>query len=110
MNWSAIYNQAVSAGKKAAHEYNAKLPPEAQRGLDCGFVWVTVHPAHGPFIAWCRANGKGDKGYRGDWQFWYYEFDDTNTQSIDVHTAAARAFAFALAEHGIRADIGSRMD
>lgn len=61
----------------------------------------------------------GDKGYPRGWQWWkpgkwpskaeagvsaMYE------QDMDFHVAAARAFQQVLADHGINATVGSRLD
>ena len=106
---SEIFETACQAGKNAAVAANAKLPPEGARGFDCGFAWVIVKPAKGPFVAWCKANGKGKKGYNGGWQFWYSLFS-VGTQSVSVHVEAAEAFAAVLRKYGIEAVTDSRLD
>lgn len=110
MDYAELYTQAREAANKAAHEYNATLPPEQQRGLDCGFAWVKVFPARGPFITWCKKNGHGSNGYGGGWEFWYSKLHDIPTQSVTVHEIACNAFAKVLKEAGIAAYSGSRLD
>lgn len=104
-----IFYEAQQAGYKAANEFNATLPPESQRGFDCGFAWVTVHPAKGPFVKYCKENKLGSKAYKGGWEFWYSLFS-TNTQSVGVHEKAATAFCNVLRAHGLTAYVGSRLD
>lgn len=106
---SQIYSEAKAAGFLAATEYQATLPPEGHRGLDCGFAWVIVRPARGPFVTWCKNNQHGRKGYEPGWHFWYSEFS-IGTQSVSVHEKAAEAFAAVLRKHGIEAHVGSRLD
>lgn len=104
-----IYSEAQAAGFAAANSHNS-LPPDAARGFDCGMAWVTIKPARGAFVKWCRENKKGDNGCHGGWVFWYSEFDNANTQSVSVHEASAEAFAAVLNKHGIKAEAGSRLD
>ena len=94
-------------------------------GGACGFAWVTVRPATGPFVAWCKkqkalaiANGTragtadityGSKAWNGGWQFW--NPGGWGGQSIDVKEAGAVAFRNVLAmELGLNAETGSRLD
>jgi hypothetical protein len=103
-----IFAAAEAAAYVAAAVANAKLPPEDQRGLDCGFAWVSVRPARGKFVNWCRKNNVGSKAYSGGWQFWCSKY--TNSQSIGVKEAAAKAFRDVLVANDINADVGSRYD
>lgn len=103
-----IYEEAEAAAIAAAKAHDAQLPPEAQRGLDCGFAWVEVRPARGAFITWCRKNGKGSKHWRSGWQFWNPSHH--GTQSIGTKVAGARAFAEVLRKYGIDASVDSRLD
>lgn len=127
-----ILATARGAAFKAARAADAKLPPEKNRGLDCGFAWVVVKPARGPFVTWCKRqleadaykthaqnNGRASMEAQamyghlreyggGGWEFWCTGF--YNTQSISVHRAAAEAFAHALMENDIQAEVGSRLD
>jgi hypothetical protein len=105
---SEIYAEAVAAAAAAANAENAKLPPEQMRGLDCGFAWVVVKPARGPFVSWCKKNGCGRSHHAGGWCFW--SPGKANTQSMSVHQAGAEAFAEVLKAHGINADADYRYD
>lgn len=106
----AIFEEAVAAGQAAAQKYNESLGDENARGFDCGFAWVTVRPARGPFVKWCKENSHGSSAYGGSWQFWYSVFSDRTTQSVSVHEVGATAFAAVLIKHGIVAAVGSRLD
>jgi hypothetical protein len=105
-----ILDEAEKAAKAAALAKNAQLPPEQSRGFDCGFAWVVVRPARGPIVTVARKLGKG---HRRDYGGGGWEFPCSNfapTQSIEVHVAAAEAFAGVLRSHGIEASTGSRLD
>lgn len=106
-----IFVAAETAAIAAAAAEHAKLPPEQQRGFDCGFGWAVVKPARGPFINWCRANGKGyKKDYGGGgWCFWSPAHAHY-TQSVSVHYAGAVAFAEVLTANGLNAYADQRLD
>lgn len=113
MNYEKILAEAHAAAKAA------QVGMVEGRGLDCGFAWVVVD-GQDALARYCRAEIKrqggerqasrnlGSKGYPRGWQFW--KPGDFNGQSIGVHEAGARAFRDKLAEYGIRADVGSRLD
>lgn len=115
-----LFEAAIAAAQAAANAQNALLPPEAQRGFDCGFAWVTVKPAVGPFVTWCKKQIKevgersaeahkfGSRGYAGGWTF--HCPGSLRTQSISVHQAAAEAFAKVLNDNGLDAHVASRLD
>ncbi len=94
---------------------------EGRGGLDCGFAWVQVTPARGPFINWCKAQIKalggpnaagvriyGSKHWESGWLFW--SPGRHAGQSVHIHLAGARAFAEVLREYGITARAYSRLD
>lgn len=105
-----IYQEARAAAIAASIAHDATLPPETTRGFDCGFAWVTVKPARGEFIKYCKSNKLGHKKeYEGGgWLFWHP--GEHPTQSIGTHEAGARAFAAVLVKHGLVAFAGSRLD
>lgn len=92
---------------------------ENQMALNCGFAWVTVDGTDG-LARYCRnaikaaggehkaPRGLGSKGYPRGWQFW--KPGSFNGQQVDIHEAGAHAFRDKLAEYGIRAEAGSRLD
>ena len=111
-----IFNEASEAAQKATNEYIAKYGDGA--GTMCGFAWVDVSPARGPFVNWCKKAGKahGDRGGNmhgrpgtyGGWTFW--NPSRNYTQSVDAKEVGARAFAQVLQSYGINASVDSRLD
>jgi hypothetical protein len=121
MNAEAIFTEATTAAQEAVRLEVAR-EPEDMNAFDCGFAWVTVKPARGPFVSWCKKQAQaqktapalslpfdyGDNAYGGGWQFWkpgYFQ-----GQSIRIHEVGARAFAQVLVQHGIEAHVGMRLD
>lgn len=77
----------------------------------CGFAWVRIRPARGKFVAWCKANGIGHKGYYGGWEVASWEFGaGRSSQSYQRAYAAAAAAARVLASYGITAYEDGRLD
>lgn len=129
MDFQKILDEAHAAAAAAQ-----KGMVENPNAFDCGFAWVTID-GKDPLARFCRKQLKrikheenekgyglqeayaavrraeqiyGDKGYPRGWQFW--KPGGSQAQSIGIHEAGARAFRDKLAEHGIRADVGSRLD
>jgi len=119
---AAIYAEACEAGKVASlytkppkflvgtavglsDEIDFKQPTYIMEGL-CGFAWVNISPARGPFVTYLKKIGVGHKGYYGG-----YEVSmRSGGQSIDKKEAEARAFVDVLAKYGIEASVQSRLD
>lgn len=98
---------------------------ENPTAFDCGFAWVTID-GNSPLARFCRKRIKvaekesgilgrnnaqrlyGDKDYPKGWCFW--KPGGSQAQSVHIHVTGANAFRDKLAEHGIRADVGSRLD
>lgn len=72
----------------------------------CGFAWVHISPARGPFVSWCKKNELGHNAYKGGWDIWIGEFG----QSIARKEAYAAAAAEVLRKYGINAYANSRLD
>ena len=72
----------------------------------CGFAWINIYPARGPFVSWCKKNGVGNKAYGGGYKIGVRE----GGQSMERKEAFARAFAEVLQSYGLKANAGSRMD
>ena len=110
-DYALIWAAAKLAGQIAAEAENCRLPPESQRGLDCGFAWVSF-PGNTQFGRWAKKTGVASKGYPSGLQIWYSKIHDIGTQSVSVHEAACRAARDALA-HGLQTStisMGSRLD
>lgn len=114
-----IFKAAQDAARKAVQDEVAR-EPENPYAFDCGFAWVIVKPATGPFVNWCKrqidAVGErsreafqyGSKAYEGGWQFW--QPGEFSGQSVHIHKVGADAFAKVLRDHGLKAHVGSRLD
>lgn len=79
----------------------------------CGFAWVRIKPARGPFVKFLEANkiGRRDE-YAGGWYIPSYQtlnFNDMS-QSMQRKEAACDAFADVLYRNGVNAWSESRMD
>lgn len=125
MTPQSIYEEAHAAGCKAWEEctpnavvfgqakniFSNEMVPGTESICtegNCGFAWVIVRPARGPFIKYCKENKIGFKhvypgwyiGARGPW----------DSQSIDRKEAYSNAFAVVLQENDIKCSVGSRLD
>ena len=124
MNYQELYQRAHQAGMEAG---NAAAPvpmvvgsPSSPLGNDidprqpvyyvadgvCGFAWVHLDKAVGPFVKWLKDSRKGHKAYGKGYDIWVGEFG----QSMQRKESYARAFAAVLREAGIDAYCASRMD
>lgn len=107
-----LHDKACEAARAAAVAQNAKLGPEASRGLDCGFAWVVA-----PKVKLSTKLGKemAGLGYRKIWSpakgvyLWYSDLS-VPTQSVSVHEAACRAYVEAMKPAGVEMYVGSRLD
>lgn len=114
MDYEKIWDDAQAAAKKAADEVGARMDD----GGSCGYAWVSIRPARGPFIAWLKrknAYRRDDPygspfGYRPGWQVW--NPGNYRGQCLCAKEAGARAFAEALRAAGIPGEIWdeSRVD
>lgn len=122
------FETILSEAHDAARAAVIAKGPENMNAFDCGFAWVTLHPATHPLARHCRASLKrirekdaghgtlsqmagriyGDKGYPNGWQWW--EPGDFRGQAIGHHLAGAHAFRDVLLRYGINAEVGSRYD
>jgi len=116
-----ILDEARDAARLAVAEASKKFPEMAGA---CGFAWVRIDGTEG-LARHCRKmrNSEvasdprfrneynrryGNKGYPNGWQFW--NPGDHMGQRVDIKEAGAAAFRDVLANYGIRADSGSRLD
>lgn len=108
-----IWNETKAAAQRAAQVENLGFAQsERHRGFDCGFAWITIRPARGPFVKWLKANGIARGSYDGGSGagIWYSQLHDVPTQSVSVHQKAVVAAAEVLKRYGINATTGSRLD
>ncbi len=133
MDFDSIWKEAEEAGAKAIKDFSdTHGHDERAGGFDsgaCGFAWITIRPARGKFVNWCKAQNKtataiasekhgrtypvktfGDNGWNGGWVLWSPGAKKYRGQSVDTYEVAARGFAGVLRKHGIDAHVGSRLD
>lgn len=79
-------------------------------GYPCGFATVTIRPARGEFVKWCKENKIGRIGYNGGWTLSSYECSSFKGQNMYVKEDGCRAFADFLKAHGLKASVTTRMD
>ena len=99
-----VYQAARHAAKVASA---AHLQLNGDRDA-CGFAWITITPARGPFVAYLKSKGIGRKGCHGGWQIW--NPSEAATQAITAKEVGAQAFANVLKRAGVKAYADSRMD
>lgn len=118
-NFEAILTEAREAAETAIRNAD-----DSHGCGPCGFAWVSVKPARGKFVNFCRssrdamsvigehraARNYGDNGYPTGWDFWMPGRDATRHQGIHLFEAGASAFASVLMRHGIKCQVGSRLD
>jgi len=81
----------------------------------CGFANVSIHPARGNFVKFCKNNGIGDNGFRGGYRISYYDIMPQDhqyrmTQSMSIKEEACDAFANELKKYGMTVYSESRAD
>ena len=97
-----ILSEATFAANAAAEEA-AKLIPEGQ--IYCGSAWLTIRPARGPFVAYLKKIGRGERGDYGGYTLTIRLAKDT--QQLAIREAAQRAAKLVLAEYGIKAFVNT---
>lgn len=98
-----IYKAARTAG-------NAAIAGKAD-GYPCGFAWLNIKPARGPFIKYLKDNriGRSDS-YYGGYSLSSYDCCSFNGQNMDVKEDGVQAFAYVLRENGVAATVHTRID
>ena len=100
----AIYCEAYKAAETAVTYAFVEFGGEPNY---CGFSWVKIRPARGPFVAFCKRHKLGDNGAYGGWEF---SLDVYRGQSMDIKDAGTRAFSEVLRSYGIKASTITRAD
>lgn len=128
-DFTAIFKKAQEAAEAAAQavtppsflvgtavglsdEIDYSQPTYILEGL-CGFAWINIKPARGPFVTWLKKQGIGrTDSYEGGYRISSSDLAPSTqrTQSVDRKEAAAEAFAKVLRSYGISAYAGSRLD
>ena len=99
-----IYRDALEAANQVRDSH--------QEHSYCGFAWVTIRPARGPFVKYLKQKDIGRRDdYAGGYKLWTGEYcTDYYGQSMDKKEAMAAAFVKVLRDNGINANVGSRAD
>jgi len=100
-----IYREAHSNAMVACQRHIDENPDQ---WYPCGFAWVDIKPARGPFVAFLKVNKIGHIGTYGGWCV--YNPSDNMTQWMDAKYIGALAFAQTLQRYGINATAVSRID
>jgi len=106
-----MFDNARNRAIEAVDAYTAKHGEP----LYCGFANVSIHPARGRFVKFCKNNGIGDSGFRGGYRISYYDIMPKDhqyrmTQSMSIKEIACDAFANELEKYGMRVYSESRAD
>ena len=114
LNAASVQEAAI---RKIIEEGLAKAAVAAQALIDanpgtwfpCGFSWVSVKPARGPFVKVMKDMGVGKTDeYEGGFSIWNPSRNPT--QWMDAKVEGARVFAEHLRLHGVKAVARSRID
>lgn len=102
----AIVDEALTLASNAANKYLGDIGGDQ---YPCGFAWVKIRPARGPFVKYLRDAHLGETdSYEGG--FRVYNPSKNHCQNMDAKMEGARAFAGHLKKHGIDAYAASRID
>ena len=110
MDPAEIFGNACLKARYAVDEFTAKHGEP----MYCGFANISIHPARGPFVTWCKKMEIGSNGYGGGWRISYYDMMNgqpyCHTQSMDIKEIGCQAFANVLKKYGMTAYMESRAD
>lgn len=102
---AAIIDAAFAAAEQATADYISKNSEH----YPCGFAWVNIKPARGPFVTALKKMGAGKTDdYSGGFHIW--NPSKNYTQCMDAKEAGSRAFAAELQKHGVNARSRTRID
>lgn len=131
MNWQDIFNEAQQAAEKAFDEckpipmvigqakdlFSNEIVPGTEEFVAdgvCGFAWVNIKPARGPFVKFLKQNNLGRNGVYGGWTISMYDISRRAgySQSMQRKEAACRAFVQVIKNYAPDMSIWmeSRMD
>ena len=127
-DWQSVYDKAHQAGMIAARNCvptpmvvnaHADVLDDSSPVIEsyyvpqgpCGFAEIRFKGNTG-FAKWAKKEGLADKSYDGGYYIWVgaqlEEF--ASTQSVEIKSAYASAFAKTLSENGVKAYSTSRLD
>ena len=80
-------------------------------GYPCGFAWLNIKPARGPFVKMLKEMGIGrPDSYYGGYSLSSYDCCNFNGQNMDVKDDGVSAFREVLRQNGITANVHTRID
>ena len=110
MDPAEIFGNACLKARYAVDEFTAKHGEP----MYCGFANISIHPARGPFVSWCKKMEIGSTGYGRGYRISYYDFMNghqyNHTQSLDIKEVAMNAVSSYFKSLGITAYAESRAD
>ena len=106
--WAAAQAAAAKAGAECKPTPMLINPFSYYLVMDgaCGFAWVNIRPANGPFARWLKQQNVGCKSHHGGWDVSIRAFDQSHARK----TAAAHAMAAVLRAADIKAYAYDRLD
>ena len=101
-----VIQEAQEAAAQATHDYLAKIGGD---NYPCGFAWVRIKPARGPWVTLLKELkiGKTDD-FMGGYMIW--NPSGNHCQNVDAKEAGARAFQLVMEKYGVKWIVGSRLD
>ena len=106
----AFILKAIQEARKEAERFTkAYLEQIGGDNYPCGFAWVNIKPARGP---WIKALKDIDFGRTDDFYGGYTIWNPSGVscQNVDAKIAGAKAFSAVLAKYGVTANVRSRWD
>jgi len=80
-------------------------------GYPCGFAWINIKPATGPFIKYLKSINVGKRDeFEGGYRLSSYDCCAFSGQNVDVKAMGVEAFAAVLRANGIKANTYTRLD
>lgn len=109
MNPEQIFNEACNAAQVASDASELKQ----DSWFPCGFASIKIHPARGKMVSFLKSRNIGSTSCYGGYRLSSYDFSSQSNrwaQSMNVKSDATAAAVKVLREHGINANLETRMD
>lgn len=103
-----IAKVVTEAFKAASDAANKEIAGNPNTWYPCGFAWVNIKPARGPFVKYLKDNNLGRTSMMGGFDVW--NPSGNSTQWMDAKYAGAKVFAEILKSHGVNARAQQRID
>lgn len=104
-----MYDEVFEEAKEAAQRVHDEN--KDRHFYPCGFAWIRVKPARGPFIAWCKKNKIGrSSSYEPGYVISFDSLVSSGIQNMDVKYEACRAAVEVFKSYGINCWAEQRID